>query len=135
RCTCSSLVLLCEMFLDLPAARTRRLQILFAVAFDFRLAALAALDLIAKFFQPMGQFRAVHCCRILLRLVEFPWLYRVCLAVVGLGKIENDDVGVQLRCGIAAHGPCAVMLEFRRYPFAGRLCRKIPSDASLDISL
>ena len=74
RCTCSSLVLLCEMFLDLPAARTRRLQILFAVAFDFRLAALAALDLIAKFFQPMGQLRAIHRCRILLRLVEFPWL-------------------------------------------------------------
>jgi len=62
------------MFLDLLAARTRRRKVFSAVAFDFRLAALAALDLVAKLFQPIGQFRAIHRCRILLRLVEFPWL-------------------------------------------------------------
>ncbi len=69
RGSCTALIFLRQMFLDLLAARTRRLQILFAVAFDFRLAALTALDLIAKFFQPMGQFRAIHSRRILLRLV------------------------------------------------------------------
>ena len=70
----AALIFLRKILFDLLAARTRCLQILFAVTFDFRLAALAALDLVAKFSQPMGQFRAIHCRRILLCLVQFPWL-------------------------------------------------------------
>ena len=41
-------VFLCKMFLDLLPARTRSLQILAGVAFDFRLAALALLDLVTE---------------------------------------------------------------------------------------
>ncbi len=70
----AAVIFLRKMRFDLLAARTRCLQILFAEAFDFRLVALAALDFVAKSFQPMGQFRAIHCRRILLRLVQFPWL-------------------------------------------------------------
>src|SRR6266478_1045089 len=68
RCACPSLVLLCEMFLDLLAARTRCLQILFAVAFDFRLAALTAFDFVAKFFNRWAsseRYTAVAYCWVL----------------------------------------------------------------------
>src|SRR5437879_12951655 len=114
RRACSSLVLSCEMFLNLLPTRTRRLQILFAVAFDFRLAALAALGLIAKFLQPMGQLRAVHRRRVPLGLVEFPWLQGIGLAVLCLGEIEKDDVRVQLWCRVAVDRPCTIVLELRR---------------------
>jgi hypothetical protein len=46
-CVCPALVLFLEMLLDLPAARTRRSEVLLTVALDLRLTALAALDLIA----------------------------------------------------------------------------------------
>ena len=42
---------------------------------------------------------------------------------------------MQLRRGVAVHGPRAVMLKLRRYPFAGCFCRKISADAGLDVSL
>ncbi len=59
----------------------------------------------------------------------------MCLAIVGLGKIEKDNVRMQLWCGITVYGPCAIVLELRCYPLARRLRRKIPADASLNISL
>src|ERR1700730_4606593 len=123
------------MLLYLLAARTRRCQILLAVAFNFRLPALPALDLIAQTLQARGEFRAIHRCRVLLRFVQFPWLQRVGFAVRCLRKIKEDDVRMQLRRGIAVYRSCAVMLEFCCYPFACRLCGKIPADASLDIAL
>src|SRR6266700_3901060 len=129
------MVLVCEMFLYLLTARTRCFQILLAVPFDFRLAALTALDFVTKFLQPMGQLRAINRRRILLRFVEFPWLQGMGFAVLCLGEIEKDDVRVQLWCSITIDRPCAVMLELRCYPFAGGLCRKIAPYAGLDISL
>jgi hypothetical protein len=36
--------------------------------------------------------------------------------IVGLGKIEKDDVRVQLRCRVAVYRPCAIMLELRLCP-------------------
>src|SRR5437879_6541111 len=56
-------------------------------------------------------------------------------AVFGLRKIEEDDMRVQLRCGITVDRPGAVVLEFRCYPFARCFCGKIPADARLDIPL
>src|SRR5438552_16335352 len=56
-------------------------------------------------------------------------------AVFGLRKIEEDDMRVQLRCGITVDRPGAVVLEFRSYPFARCFCGKIPADARLDIPL
>src|SRR5258708_8007077 len=44
------------------------------------------------------------------------------------GKIEKDDVCVQLRCRVAVDRSCAVVLELRCYPFAGRFCWKIRSE-------
>ena len=59
------------------------------------------------------------------------WLQRIGFAVWGFCEIEENDVRVQLRCRIAVYRPRAVMLERRCYPFAGCLCRKIPSNAGL----
>src|ERR1700730_5140738 len=89
-------VLLClgEMLLDLPAARTRGLQIGRRVAADVRLSAAAALDLIAEGGQAGGKFRAVHSGQIRLRLVELPRLERASLPVLPLGDVEEDDVRV-----------------------------------------
>src|SRR5437660_11480146 len=54
-------------------------------------------------------------------------------AVFGLCEIEEDDMRVQLRCGITVDRPGAVVLEFCGHPFAGCFCGKIPADARLDI--
>src|SRR6266436_3655012 len=71
-----------EMFFNLPAARTRCFQILFAIALDFRLAALAALDFIAKLFEPGSQLRAINRSGVLLRSVKLLRLERVCFSVL-----------------------------------------------------
>src|SRR5260370_1139232 len=93
------------MFLDLLAARTRCRKVFFGVPFDFRLAALTALDFVAKFFQPMGNFRTVDCRRILLRLVNSRGVWWGRLAVVGLGKIKKAGVGVYWGGGAACPSP------------------------------
>src|SRR5260370_30058013 len=42
---------------------------------------------------------------------------------------------VQLWRSITPPGPCAVLLDLRRDPLAGCLCRKVPAGAGLDVSL
>src|SRR2546430_4823736 len=56
-------------------------------------------------------------------------------AVFSLREIEEDDMRMQLRCGITVYRPGAVVLEFCGYPFAGCFCGKIPADTRLDIPL
>ena len=71
----------------------------------------------------------------MLRFVEFTRLQGIGFAVFGLRKIEENDMRMQLRCRVTVYRPGAVVLEFRRHPFAGCFCGKIPADARLDIPL
>ena len=122
-----------QLLLDLLAARTRGLQILRRVAANLRLAAVAALDLVAQGGEARRQLRAVHRRRVGLRLVEFARLERAGAPVVAFGHIEDHDVRVQLGRGVAVDGPRAVVFEGGGDPLPRRLGGMIAADARLDV--
>src|SRR5271156_5138947 len=62
--------LLAEMVFDLLTAQAGRFQILAGVAFDLRLAILAALNLIAQTLQSRGQLSAIDGRGIVLRGIQ-----------------------------------------------------------------
>src|SRR6266404_1628805 len=123
------------MFFDLSTPRTRCLQIIVAVALDFRLVVITTFDLVSKFFESHCQLGTVHRRRVLLRSVKLLWLQGASLAVLGLRDIEKDDVRMQLRRVITIHRPRAVVLEFGGGPLARSLGRKIAAEPCLHISL
>ena len=110
-----------ELCSDLGTARARRLQVLPAVAFDLRLAVLSALDFVAQTLQPGSKLGPVDRRRECLRLEQTTLLQRVRVAVFALSHIENDNVGVELRRGVAVDRTGSVVLKGRRYELAGLL--------------
>src|SRR5882724_5375674 len=99
------------MLFNLSAARTRRFQVLGAVSLDFRLAALAAFYFVPQFLETSCKFRPINGCRVLLRLVKFPWLQRPRVSIRSLSDIEENDMRVKLRCCVAVHRTRAVVLK------------------------
>ncbi len=79
---------------------------------------LAALDLVAQTLQPGGKLGPVDRRRERLRLEQAALLQRVGVAVLALGHVEDDDVGVELRRGVAVDRPGGVVLEGRRHKLA-----------------
>ena len=122
----AAMLALRELVLNLLAARTRRVQVVLRVAADLRLAARAALDLVAQRLEPRGQLRPVHRRRVCLALVELARLQRADVAVLRAREVEDDDVGVELGRGVAVDRSGAVVLELRRDPLARGLGRMIP---------
>ena len=57
------------------------------------------------------------------------------LSVLALGHIEDDDVRVELRRGVAVHRTGGVMLELGRDKLPGRLGGMIAADAGLRVPL
>src|SRR5580700_5090663 len=88
----------------LLASRTRCVKILLGVAFDLRGAASSSGDFIAKLSQPVGQLRLIDGRGKLLRSEEALRLQCAVLAVLALGDVEDDRVGVELWSGVAIHG-------------------------------
>src|ERR1700676_1182889 len=123
------------MFFDLSTPRTRCLQIIVAVALDFRLVVITTFDLVSKFFESHCQLGPVHRRRVLLRSVKLLWLQGASLAGLGLRDIEKDDVRMQLRRGVTVHRPRAVVLEFAGDPLAGSLGWQIAAEPCLHVFL
>ena len=71
---------LLQVPLDLFSPWTRCIQIFLRIAFDFRLAMLAAFDLVAEFLQANRKVRTINTGRILLRLEKAALLQRSRLA-------------------------------------------------------
>src|SRR5579864_6959186 len=130
-----SLLFLRQMFLDLPAAWARGLEILRRVTADLRLPALAAVDLIAQLSQVRRQLRTVDGGRILLRSIELPRLEGVGLALIGFREIEEHGVGMQLRRRVVVDRSGAIVLKRRGDPPARGLGGMIAADARLDVLL
>jgi hypothetical protein len=72
-----------EVLLNLLTPRTGCSEIRLGVAVDFRLAALAAVNLVAQVFQSHSEFRAIYGSAELLRLVDLTRLERPNVTVVG----------------------------------------------------
>src|ERR1700679_4174364 len=102
---------LLQVFFYLLPARTRCVEVLLRVALDLRLTMLAALNLVAQAMQSHGKLGAVHAGRILLRLEETALLKSTGLAILALGHIEDDSMGVELRRCIALNRASSVVLE------------------------
>lgn len=85
--------------------------------------------------EPGGEFRPVDGGRVALALVELAGLKGARVALLGLRDVEDDDVRVELRRGVAVHGSGAVMFEPGRDPLTGRLGGMIGADAGLDVAL
>src|SRR5579863_8711792 len=103
---------LLHVLFDLLPPRTRRLQILARVTLNLWLSMRPALNLVTKLLQPCRKLRTIDGGCVLLRPIKLLRLKRARLALRRLSHIEDHRVRVQLRCGVAIHGPAAVMLEF-----------------------
>src|SRR5581483_10721365 len=118
---------------DFTAARTAGFDVFLRVAPDLRLSAGSLLHFIAQRFQAQGQFRAIDGRRVLLRAVKPLRLQRARLSVFSFRDVEEHHMRVELRRGVAVHGPRAVMLEPGCDPFAGCLWWMVPADPRLHV--
>ncbi len=119
----------------LLAARAGGIQIFLRVALDFGSAAASGFDLVAESAKPVHQLRLINGSGELLAVEESLRLESAKTAVLALGHIEDNDVGMKLRRSVAIHGPRRVMLEFRRDKLAGCFGRMIAADAGLRVPL
>src|SRR5258705_9640838 len=100
----------------LLATGTRCLEILRRVSADLGLSARASLDLVPEPAKPQRQLRPVDRRHVLLGSIELSGLQGTRVIGPSLGDIEDDDVRVQLRRGVAANRPRAIVLEPGRDP-------------------
>lgn len=100
-----------KMVFDLFTARARGFEIFLGVALDLRLAILTRLDLIAQPAQSRSQLRTVDRSRVMLRGIQLMRLNGPRLSVVPLGDVEDDGVGMELRCSVTFEGACGILLE------------------------
>src|SRR5580658_760164 len=126
---------LLQVSLDLVSPRTGCIEMLLRVAFDLRLAMLAAFDLIAQTVKAHGKLGTIHAGRILLRLEKASLLQRPRLAVLALCHIENNGMSMKLRRSIAIHRAGSVMLEGGGDELGRRLGRVDVADPRLRIPL
>jgi len=124
-----------ELFSYLPGAWARSSKILLGVAFDLGRSALSALDLVTEIAQPIHQLRLVDGGGELLRLKEAVLLKSARSTVRALGYVEDDGMGVKLRCGVTGDGPRRVVLELGGNEFTGRFSRMVAADPRLGVSL
>ena len=103
-----------QILTNLLAARTRCVEILLRVALDLRRAAAASGDLVTELAKPVGQLGLIDGGGELLRREQALRLNGAGLAVVALGHVEDDRVGVQLRRNVTIHGAGGIMLELCR---------------------
>ena len=122
---------LLQMRSDLLTSWARRVQIFLSVTLDLRRAVLPCLSFVAKLFEPVAEFGLVNGRRVLLALVELLGLNRTRLAVLGLGEIEENHVGVKLRCRVSVNGAGAVVLELGGDPLPCGLGGVVSAYASL----
>src|SRR6516162_1854831 len=111
------------MILNLFPSWTGRLQILFGVATHFRLPMLPAFEFIAQRLQPHCQFGPIDRSYVSLRNKEFVGLKAARRSVGLLSYVEDDGVGVELRCGIAINGTCSIVFKSSSNKLASRLGR------------
>ncbi len=127
--------LLALVILHLLPAGTRRLQVLPRVAFDLRLAILAALQLVTELLQARCQLRAIDRRAVVLRSIQLMRLDGAGLPVLTLGDVEDHGMGVELRRGVAVDGAGGVVLEGRGGELASRLRRMHVADPRLGVML
>jgi len=124
-----------DRFDDLLAAWTGSVQIFLRIASDFRCAAFAGLDLVAKITELICEMRLVDGRRVALRLEEAALLKRPHLTILPLRHIENDDMCMELRRSVAIDRTGCVVLEFCCDKLACHFGRVVAAEARLRVPL
>ena len=122
-----------QILANLLAARAGCVQILLRVALDFRRAAAANGDLVAKLAKPVSQLRLIDGRGELLRCEKALRLDCAGLAVLALGDIEDDGMGMELRRNITIDRAGGVVLELRGNELGRGFRRMVPADACLRV--
>ncbi len=122
-----------QILANLLAARAGCVKILLRVALDLRRAAAANGDLVTKLAKPVSQLRLIDGGGELLRGEEALRLDGAGLAVVALGDIEDDGVGMELRRNVAIDRAGGVVLELGGDEFGRGFGRMVPADAGLRV--
>jgi hypothetical protein len=81
------------------------------------------------------QFGSVNRRHVSLRNEQFVRLEAARCAIRLLGHVEDDSVGVQLRCGVAIDGASGIVLKSSSNKLAGGLRRVNIADTGLCVSL
>src|SRR5579871_862361 len=118
-----------QIFANLLTPRTRSVEIFLGVALDLRGSASANGDFVPEVLQSVHQFGLIDGGGELLRSEKALRLDRPRLAILALGQIEYDRVGMELRRNISIHWTSCIVLEFGGDEFAGSLWRMVPADA------
>ena len=122
-----------QIFTNLLAARAGCVEILLRVALDLRRAAAANGDLVAKLAKPVGQLRLIDGRGKLLRCEKALRLDGAGLAVLALGDIEDDGMGMKLRRNVTIDRAGGVMLELGGNELGRGFRRMVPADARLRV--
>ena len=122
-----------EILANLLAAGTGCVEVFLRVALDLRRAAAPCRDFVTELAQSVGQLGLIDGRGELLRGEEALRLDGTRLAVVALGDVENDGVGMELRRDIAIHRAGGIVLELGGDKLARGLGRMIAADAGLRV--
>src|ERR1700693_1857341 len=90
-----------EVLTNLLAARTGCVEVFLCVALDLRRATPTCRDFVTELAQSVGQLGLIDSRGKLLRGEEALRLNGARLAVIALGDVENNRVGMELWCDIA----------------------------------
>jgi hypothetical protein len=94
-----------QILTNLLAAGTGCVEILLRAALDLRRATASSSDFIANLAKPIGQLGLVDGSGKLLRSEEALRLDRAVLAVLALGDVEDNGMGMELRRNVAIDRP------------------------------
>ena len=122
-----------EVLTNLLAARTGGVEIFLCVSLNLRGAAPPGRNLVTELAQSVGQLGLIDGRGKLLRGEEALRLDGARLAVVALGDVENDRVGMQLWRDIAIDRAGRIVLKLGGDKLARGLGRMIAADAGLRV--
>src|ERR1019366_7714778 len=117
-----------ELITNLLAAGTGCVEVFLCVSLDVGRTAPPGRNFVTELAEFVGKFRLIDGRGELLRGEETLRLNRTRLAVVALGYVENDGVGVQLWRNIAIDRAGGIVFKLCGDKLASGLCRMIAAD-------
>ena len=124
-----------EMFLNLLAARAVGFQVLARIPLNLGCAILPDLQFVPELSHAPGKLGLIHGGSVLLGAVQLLRLDRAEFSVSRFRHVEEDDMGMQLRRGVAVNRPCGVVLELRSGPITRVLRWIVAAHSCLNVRL
>src|SRR6202022_1991344 len=120
-----------EVFTNLLAAGTGRVEVFLRVAFDLRRAAPPYCDFVTELAHSISELRLIDRCGKLLGLKEASFLQGTRFSVSSFGDVEDNNVCMKLRRDIAIDWAGRIVFKLGGYKLPCRLGGMIAADAGL----